>query len=129
VVVNPSDLRYTTDHEWIRILPDGSAEFGITDFAQSALGDIVFLQLPEAGRVMTAGESVAEVESVKSVSEIYAPVAGRVTQVNTELSSAPETINADPYSGGWLVRFIPDDPSAVDELLDAGAYEAVTTAG
>ena len=126
--MNPSDLRYTPDHEWIRVLPDGSAEFGITDFAQNALGDIVFLQLPEAGRHMAAGESVAEVESVKSVSEIYAPVSGRVIEVNDALAASPETINADPYAAGWLVRFTPDDPAAVGELLDAGAYEAVTAA-
>jgi glycine cleavage system H protein len=124
--MSPEDLRYTADHEWVRILADGSAEFGITDFAQDALGDIVYVQLADAGSQMSVGQSVAEVESVKSVSEIYAPMAGTVLEVNASLSDSPETINADPYAAGWLVRFTPADGEAASGLLDAAAYSALT---
>lgn len=124
----PEELRYTADHEWVRTLDDGTAEFGITDFAQDALGDIVYVQLPEVGVQMSAGQSVAEVESVKSVSEIYAPLGGTVVAVNDSLGDSPETINADPYGAGWLVRFQPADGSTPGGLLAAVDYAALTQA-
>ena len=124
--MTPDDLKYTKDHEWVRILPDGTAQFGITDFAQDALGDIVYVQLPAVGATMTAGESVAEVESVKSVSEIYAPMAGQVLAVNDTLDASPEVMNADPYGAGWLVTFQPADLAQAQHLLDAAAYEGIT---
>ena len=124
--MTPDDLKYTKDHEWVRILPDGTAQFGITDFAQDALGDIVYVQLPAVGAAMTAGESVAEVESVKSVSEIYAPMAGQVVAVNDALDANPEVMNADPYGAGWLVTFQPTDLALAQDLLDAAAYEGIT---
>ena len=124
--MTPDDLKYTKDHEWVRILPDGTAQFGITDFAQDALGDIVYVQLPAVGAAMTGGESVAEVESVKSVSEIYAPMAGQVLAVNDTLDASPEVMNADPYGAGWLVTFQPTDLAQAQDLLDAAAYEGIT---
>lgn len=117
----PDDRRYTDQHEWA--LEDGDVvRIGITDYAQDALGDVVYIDLPEVGRTVESGETFAEVESTKSVAEVYAPVAGTITEVNTELSDAPETINADPYGEGWFVALEPDDPSALDGLLDAEAY-------
>jgi glycine cleavage system H protein len=124
----PSDLRYTRDHEWVRTEDDGTVVVGITDFAQDALGDIVYVQLPDAAREVAAGESCAEIESVKSVSEIYAPLAGEVVAINEALEAAPETVNADPYGAGWLLRLRVADVSGVDELLDAAAYQAHTGA-
>lgn len=124
----PADLRYTTDHEWVRRDDDGTVVVGITDFAQDALGDIVYVQAPEVGRVVTAGESCAEIESVKSVSEIYAPLAGEVVAINEALDAAPEQINADPYGAGWLIRLRPDAGADVESLLDAAAYGAHTGA-
>jgi glycine cleavage system H protein len=121
----PADLRYTSDHEWVRSESDGTVVVGITDFAQDALGDIVFVQLPEAGRTVGAAEAFAEVESVKSVSEVYAPLAGEVVESNPGLDAAPEVINADPYGQGWLVRLRVADPADVDGLLDATAYAAL----
>jgi glycine cleavage system H protein len=120
----PDDLRYSTDHEWIRI--DGTtARVGITDYAQDALGDVVFVDLPEVGRSTAAGESISEVESTKSVSDIYAPLAGTVAEVNAELADAPERLNEDPYGDGWIFTLELTDPSAVDGLLDAAAYRAL----
>lgn len=124
----PSDLRYTGDHEWVRAADDGTVVMGITDFAQDALGDIVYVQMPEVGRDVQAGESCAEVESVKSVSEIYAPLAGVVVEVNAALDAAPEQINADPYGAGWLIRMQPASQDAAQTLLDASAYLALTGA-
>jgi glycine cleavage system H protein len=118
----PDDLRYTTDHEWVRMEPDGSLTFGITDYAQDAMGDVVYVQLPEVGRSVAAAESCAEVESIKSVAEVYAPVGGAVQATNDALEGSPELVNSDPYASGWLVRLMPDDPAAVDALLDASAY-------
>ena len=120
----PDDLRYSSDHEWIRI-EDGKAKVGITDYAQDALGDVVFVQVPEVGAAVTAGESISEVESTKSVSDIYAPVTGTVVAVNTALGEAPERLNADPYGEGWIFVIEPSDVSQVDALLDAGAYRAL----
>ena len=120
----PAELRYTASHEWVRSLPDGSVEIGITDHAQSALGDLVFVEVPEAGRALQAGEACAVVESVKAASDVYSPIAGTVTAGNAELAGAPELINQDPYGKGWLLRLKPADPGAVAALLDAAAYQA-----
>ena len=117
----PDDLRYTADHEWAR-LEDGKVRIGITDYAQDALGDVVFVQLPEPGTTVQAGESFSEVESTKSVSDIYAPVAGVVVEVNAELSDTPQRLNDDPYGEGWICVIEPSDPSAYDQLLDAEGY-------
>jgi glycine cleavage system H protein len=120
----PADLRYTASHEWVRRLPDGSVEIGITDHAQNALGDLVFVEVPEAGRTVKAGDACAVVESVKAASDVYSPIAGTVTGGNPELASSPELINQDPYGKGWMLRLTPADPGAIDALLDATAYQA-----
>jgi glycine cleavage system H protein len=124
--VIPDDLRYTAEHEWLAPAGEGTFKVGITHYAQDSLGDIVFVQLPEAGAVFEAAGALGEVESTKSVSEIYAPVAGEIVAVNAALQSAPELINSDPYGEGWLVEIKPTDPSAVDALLDAKAYGELT---
>jgi glycine cleavage system H protein len=117
----PEDLRYTKDHEWARL--EGSVvRVGITDYAQDALGDVVFVQLPEPGAAVTEGASFSEVESTKSVSDIYAPLAGTVTEVNSELADAPQRLNEDPYGEGWICVIELSDPSAYSSLLDAAAY-------
>ena len=121
----PDDRRYTDQHEWV-LLEDGKARIGITDYAQDALGDVVFVDLPEAGITVAAGDTIAEVESTKSVAEVYAPLAGTITDVNTALADAPETINADPYGEAWFVVIEPDDAGAVDAMLDAAAYGDLT---
>jgi glycine cleavage system H protein len=120
--VVPEDLRYTAQHEWVSGDGSGSLRVGITHFAQEALGDIVYVQLPDEGAAVRAGETMGEVESTKSVSEIYAPVSGTVMARNTNLADEPELINAEPYAAGWLVEIAPDDPASFDELLDAAAY-------
>jgi glycine cleavage system H protein len=117
----PEDLKYHPEHDWARIEGD-VATFGITWFAQDQLGEVVFFDPPEAGSSVSAGESYAEVESVKAVSDVFAPLSGEVTEVNAGLSDAPELINDDPYGQGWLVRVKLSNPSEVDELLDVGAY-------
>ena len=121
----PDDLRYTAEHEWVAT---GAAPFrvGITDFAQDALGDIVYVQLPDPGTAVRAGESLGEVESTKSVSEIYAPLTGTVTSRNERLGTEPELINTDPYGEGWLVEIEPEAATSVDQLLDADAYRRLT---
>ena len=124
----PEDLRYTTEHEWVRSRAQ-TVRVGITDYAQQALGDIVFVTLPEVGAEVTAGEPCGEVESTKSVSEVYAPVTGVVVATNPALDAAPELVNADPYGEGWLVDIDPSDPSPLDDLLDAQAYRAGLGAG
>jgi glycine cleavage system H protein len=121
----PDDLRYTSDHEWAAT-EDGRIRVGITDFAQDALGDVVFVQLPDAGTKVEKGGPLGEVESTKSVSQVYAPVSGTIVQVNSELSDAPEQVNADPYGDGWLVVIEPSDASELDGLLDAAGYRAAT---
>jgi glycine cleavage system H protein len=121
----PDDLRYTAEHEWVRE-DGGKVRVGITDFAQDALGDIVFVQLPDVGAKVSAGESFGEVESTKSVSEIYAPLSGEVTARNEALGDSPDLINTDPYEEGWLVEIQVDDPSEVAALLDAAAYAELT---
>ena len=122
----PEDLRYTAEHEWLAPAEAGVFKVGITHFAQDALGDIVFVQLPEVGAAVKAGDSLGEVESTKSVSEIYAPVSGEVVAVNDALSGAPELLNSEPYGAGWLVELRAEDPAAVDGLLDAAAYAELT---
>jgi glycine cleavage system H protein len=124
--VIPEDLRYTAEHEWLAPAGEGTFKVGITHFAQDSLGDIVFVQLPEAGATFEAGAALGEVESTKSVSEIYAPVSGEVVAVNPALEGTPELINSDPYGEGWLVELKPADPAAVDALLDAKAYGELT---
>src|SRR5690606_16990329 len=121
----PEDLRYSNDHEWLRVEGD-RIRIGITDYAQDALGDVVFVQLPEVDQEVDAGAGIAEVESTKSVSDIYAPVAGRGVEVNADLEAAPETLNSDPYGEGWIFVLEASDPAAVDGLLDAAAYRALT---
>ena len=123
----PDDLRYTAEHEWVR--PGDTVRVGITHYAQDALGDVVFVSLPEPGTAVTAGESCGEVESTKSVSEIYAPVSGEVVARNDSLDSHPDLVNQDPYGEGWLVEIKVADAAAVDELLDAGAYGQLTSQG
>jgi len=120
----PDDLRYSTDHEWVRV--DGERlRVGITDYAQDALGDVVFVKLPEVGDVLDQGGSAGEVESTKSVSEVYAPVAGTVVEVNTDLDKTPERLNDDPYGEGWIFVVEPAAPDATSDLLDAAAYRAI----
>jgi glycine cleavage system H protein len=118
----PADLRYTKSHEWVKLLPDGSVVVGITDHAQHALGDLVFAEVPEAGRAVSAGEACAVVESVKAASDVYSPIAGEVLGGNPALGDAPEKINADAYGDGWLFKLQPANAADVDALLDAGAY-------
>jgi glycine cleavage system H protein len=120
----PDDLRYSTDHEWART-EDGRIRVGITDYAQDALGDVVFVGLPEPGTKLSGGQSLSEVESTKSVSDIYAPVAGTVVEVNSELGDAPQRLNEDPYGEGWLCVIEPDDPTSTAALLDAPGYRAL----
>jgi glycine cleavage system H protein len=117
----PDDLRYSSDHEWVR-LEDGTLRVGITDYAQDALGDVVYVEIPEVGAKVDASAKVSEVESTKSVSDIYAPVAGTVVAVNADLADSPERLNDDPYGEGWICVIEPDDPSAVEGLLDVDAY-------
>lgn len=125
VVLVPDDLRYTADHEWIKV--DGEvARLGITDFAQDALGDVVYVQLPTIGTAVTAGQSFAEVESTKSVSDIYAPLTGTITAVNEALADTPEALNTDPYGNGWMCEISLTNPAEVEALLDAAAYIALT---
>ncbi|MDA8349231.1 MAG: glycine cleavage system protein GcvH [Pseudomonadota bacterium] len=120
----PSDLKYTRTHEWLRTLPDGTVEVGITDHAQHSLGDLVFVEVPEAGRTVSAGEPFAVVESVKAASDVYAPLSGEVTEGNGALAGAPETLNTDPYGAGWLARLRP--AGALPALLSPAEYEKLT---
>ena len=122
----PDDLKYTSEHEWVRSPgeAEGSVRIGITDYAQDALGDIVYVSLPEVGETVEAGSSCGELESTKSVSDVYAPLSGEVVAVNDALDATPELVNSEPYGGGWLYEVVPADPSVVDGLMDAAAYEA-----
>ncbi len=121
----PADLRYTSDHEWVRRDADDTVRVGITDYAQDALGDVVYVQVPEVGAQVDAGQNFGEVESTKSVSEIYAPVAGTVRAVNEALTDSPALLNDDPYGDGWICAIEVADPAAVDALLDADAYRSL----
>ena len=120
----PDNLRYTREHEWVDVIAEGRVRFGITDHAQDALGDIVFVTLPAVGASLTAGEPCGEVESTKSVSDIYAPVSGTVVARNDAVETSPETLNSDPYGDGWIAEVEPADPAAVEALLDAAGYLA-----
>src|SRR5262249_37858146 len=125
----PADLKYTKSHEWIRALADGTVEIGITDHAQHALGDLVFVEVPETGRTVQQQEPCAVVESVKAASDVYAPIAGEITGGNPKLADAPETINSDPYGEGWLMRLRPAAGAvAAAELLSADDYQKVLAA-
>ncbi|HEY5888483.1 MAG TPA: glycine cleavage system protein GcvH [Acidimicrobiales bacterium] len=121
----PEDLRYSKDHEWARLEGD-RIRVGITDYAQDALGDVVFVELPEVGSKVKLDESFSEVESTKSVSDVYAPLAGTIAEINTDLADSPERLNEDPYGEGWICLLEPDDPAAYEALLDAAAYRALT---
>ena len=118
----PADLKYAESHEWMRAEPDGTVTIGITDHAQSALGDLVFIELPKVGRVVKAGEACAVVESVKAASDVYAPIAGEVVGANDALTATPESLNEDAY-GAWLFRIKPAEANALAGMLDAAAYE------
>lgn len=120
------DVRYTAEHEWVRVNENGTVTFGITDYAQDALGDIVYLALPDVGGSLVAGETCGEVESTKSVSDLYAPIDGQVIAVNSQAVAAPESVNQDPMGVGWLVEVQPSEAGQVDGLLSAADYEALT---
>jgi len=124
--VYPEDLKYTSEHEWVRSPgeADGSVRIGITDYAQDALGDIVYVSLPEVGTDLEEGAAVGELESTKSVSDVYAPLAGSVVARNEALDATPELVNSDPYGEGWLFELVPSDAAAVDALMDAEAYRS-----
>ena len=121
----PHHLKYTKNHEWIAEADDGAAIVGITDHAQEALGDLVFVELPEMHRDVEPGDVCAVVESVKAASDVYSPVAGNIAEVNSALDDSPELVNADPYGEGWLYRLTPASPADLEELLDADAYERI----
>ncbi|MDN5892641.1 MAG: glycine cleavage system protein GcvH [Nocardioides sp.] len=122
----PEDLKYTSEHEWVRTPgeSEGSLRIGITHFAQDALGDIVYVSLPEVGEALTSGTTVGELESTKSVSDIYAPVTGEVVAANSALEATPELVNSDPYGEGWLFEVTPADPAVVESLMNADSYQA-----
>jgi glycine cleavage system H protein len=124
----PADLRFLKTHEWARLESDGTVTVGISDHAQQALGDLVFVEAPEAGRRVSAGESCAVVESVKAASDVYSPVSGEVVGGNAALGGQPELINQDPYGAGWIMRIRPDDKTQFAAMLDAKAYEAALAA-
>jgi glycine cleavage system H protein len=121
----PQDLRYTAEHEWVRVGSEGVARVGITAFAQDALGDVVYVSLPSVGDSVGAGDSCGEVESTKSVSDLYAPVSGHIVAVNETLDTAPELVNTDPYGEGWMYEVKLNEADAADSLLDLGAYRAL----
>ncbi|MBX6377551.1 MAG: glycine cleavage system protein GcvH [Clostridia bacterium] len=123
----PEDLRYSREHEWIRV-EDGRGRVGITDYAQDQLGDVVYVDLPKVGDSVRAGEAFGVVESVKSVSDLYAPASGRVVAVNEALAQRPELVNSDPYGEGWMIEVELSDPSELDALLDAAAYRGLVGA-
>ena len=125
----PADLKYTRSHEWLKALPEGIVEIGISDHAQQSLGDLVFVELPEVGRSLAAGEACAVVESVKAASDIYAPVAATVVAINVQLAESPELINQDPYGRGWIMRLKPTAQGAASGLLSAQDYQALAAAG
>ena len=123
----PDDLRYTDQHEWVRGPgAEGTVRIGLTDYAQAALGDIVYVSLPDVGAAVSAGQVCGEVESTKSVSEVFSPVSGTVTARNDALDAAPETVNSEPYDGGWLVEVQIEDTAELDDLLDASTYAGLT---
>jgi glycine cleavage system H protein len=118
-----SDCRYAKSHEWAKLLPDGSVLVGISDYAQSSLGDITYVQVPKVGAALKAGETFGVVESVKAASDLYAPVSGTVAEVNSALDSAPETVNSSPHDDGWMLKLTPSSPADLDALLSPEDYE------
>jgi glycine cleavage system H protein len=122
-MTSPADLKYSPEHEWVRVEGD-EVVIGITDYAQDALGDVVYVDLPKVGSAVAANASISEIESTKSVSEVYCPVSGTVVAVNDDLEATPEALNTDPYGAGWIFRIELSDPSELDALMDAAAYEA-----
>ena len=122
----PEDLRYTENHEWVRLESDGTVRVGISDYAQDALGDVVYVDLPDVGRSVEAGESIAEVESTKSVNDVSTPVSGVVATVNEPLMDTPELVNSDPFGAGWFLTITPAEGERIDALMDAAAYTAFT---
>lgn len=124
----PTDLKYLDSHEWARVESDGTVTIGISDHAQSALGDLVFVEMPEVGRKLKAGEAFGVVESVKAASDVYSPVSGEVIATNAQLSNAPELINQSPYGDGWLLKVRPSDIAEIAKLLDAAAYQKIVDA-
>ncbi len=124
----PTDLRYTRDHEWVRVDGD-EATVGITQYAADQLGDIVFVELPETGRELEEAKPFGVVESVKAVSDLFAPISGAVTSTNDALASTPELVNSDPYGDGWMIKLAIADPAQLDDLLDGGAYDDLVAAG
>jgi glycine cleavage system H protein len=127
--VVPEDLKYTQEHEWVARTGDDTVRVGITDFAQTQLGDVVFVQLPEPGEQVTAGQTVGEVESTKSVSDLFSPLDGEVLARNESLDAQPELVNSEPYGDGWMIELRVTDPDALDGLLDADAYQKLTEQG
>src|ERR1700722_3137068 len=125
----PVDLRFTRSHEWLRTLPDGTIEIGISDHAQRALGDLVFVELPDIGRNLSVGEACAVVESVKAASDVYTPIAGSIVAVNSQLQQTPELINREPYAGGWLFRLRPTTSTQAVGLLSASEYQVLEAQG
>lgn len=121
----PNELKYSKEHEWLRKEADGTWTVGITEHAQELLGDMVFVDLPEVGATVSAGDDCAVAESVKAASDIYAPIGGEIVAVNSELEGAPELVNSEPYAGGWIFKIKASDESELDALLDAAAYEAL----
>jgi len=121
--ITPNELRYAASHEWARLEDDGTVTVGITDHAQHALGDVVFVELPELGATLAAGDEAGVVESVKAASDIYAPIGGEVTDINTRLEDQPETVNADPYHDGWFYKLQPSDSGELEALLSADQYK------
>lgn len=119
----PGDLRYAKSHEWTKKQPDGTVLIGITDHAQAALGDLVFVEVPKVGRKVAAGEACAVVESVKAASDVYAPISGEVVEANPALATTPETLNQDAYGKGWMFKLKPSNPAELDKLLDSSGYE------
>ncbi len=125
----PVELRYTAEHEWVRRTDEGAMTFGITEFAQDSLGDIVYVSLPAVGTALVAGAACGEVESTKSVSDIYSPLSGTVVAVNADLDASPELVNSDPYGAGWMVSIEPDNATALEALLTAADYQALVEKG
>lgn len=119
----PTNLKYTRDHEWVRLDDDGLVTIGITDHAQQALGELVYVELPESEQILIPGDACAVVESVKAASDVYAPISGEVAEVNTELDAEPERVNSSPYDDGWLVKIRPENATELDEMMDADAYQ------
>ncbi|MEW2704400.1 glycine cleavage system protein GcvH [Streptomyces koyangensis] len=123
----PEELKYTEEHNWVRVLPGGAAQVGITSYAQTQLGDIVFVELPQVGQALDAGQAMGVIESVKAASDLYSPVTGKVTAVNDELEASPELINEEPYGDGWMVEIQPSDAGALNDLLDAAKYQGIVS--